>query len=186
MATIATSSPDEPDDEDPERQELRRLLSECVKRLLSGMPPSDAFRPIEDWLAEPRQETERTRRRGLLADEWKCALGPPANQLRWTRSRRTRGAPSQQIDWTKDDKALPSEGVARVSDALSRLASLHPQTAEITYLRFIVGLSLPEIATQTGLEETEVRKHATFARAWLLRELNLHAADPDDREPPAQ
>jgi RNA polymerase sigma factor (sigma-70 family) len=186
MPTIATSSPDEPDDEDRERQELRRLLSECMERLLSGTPPSDAFRPIEGWLVEPTEESERTRRMRLLADELKGAPDPRANQLRRKQRRHSRGVISEQIEWTKDDEALGSEDVARVSDALSNLASLHPRIAETARLRFIAGLSLSEIATRIGVAETEVRKHATFARAWLLRELNLHAADPDDREPPAQ
>lgn len=186
MPAIATASPEDPGDDDRERQELRRLLSECMERLLSGTPPSDAFRPIEDWLVEPTQESERTRRMRLLADELKGAPDPLANQLRRKQRRHSRGVISEQIEWTNDDEALPSEDVARVSDALSKLASLHPRIAETARLRFIARLSLSEIATRIGVAETEVRRHVTFARAWLLRELNLHAAVPDDREPPAQ
>jgi hypothetical protein len=184
MATIATSSPDEPDDEDPERQELRRLLSEWMNWTGEDTRRSEAFRRFMDWLREPIEESDRKRRWRLFAEEWTERLKHLARDI----TRRRRRQP-HDIEWSKDDEALPSEEIARVSDALSKLASLHPRIAETARLRFIAGLSLSETATLTGIEETEVRKHATYARAWLLRELSLDAADPDNpdgREPNAQ
>lgn len=181
MPAIATASPEDPGDDDRERQELRRLLSECVNWTGEDTRRSEAFRRLMDWLREPIEESDRKRRWRFFAEERTEWLKHWARDIARRQPRQT-----HDIEWTNDDEALPSEDVARVSDALSKLASLHPRIAETARLRFIARLSLSEIATRIGVAETEVRRHVTFARAWLLRELNLHAAVPDDREPPAQ
>jgi len=72
---------------------------------------------------------------------------------------------------TADDELI--QGVNEVLDAL---AQLDPRKAEIVKLRFFVGLSFEEIAALLGANERTVRRHWTFAKAWMCRELGIEAS----------
>jgi len=48
-----------------------------------------------------------------------------------------------------------------------------PQKAEIVKLHFFVGLSFEEIAALLGFNERTVRRHWTFAKAWMCKELGI-------------
>jgi hypothetical protein len=60
---------------------------------------------------------------------------------------------------------------ALVHEALDRLAVEDPIKAELIKLRFFVGLGISEAAEVLGLSATTAKRHWTFARAWLRREL---------------
>jgi RNA polymerase sigma factor (TIGR02999 family) len=68
-------------------------------------------------------------------------------------------APAQEIDLVALDRAL------------EKLADLDDQQARIVELRYFGGMSVPETAETLGISEATVKRHWTFARAWLLREL---------------
>jgi len=53
--------------------------------------------------------------------------------------------------------------------ALEALASAHPEYARIVELRFFGGLSVEETADVLDLSPATVKRHWTFAKAWLLR-----------------
>jgi len=53
------------------------------------------------------------------------------------------------------------------------LAEIDSQKAEIVKLRSFVGLCFEEIAALLGLNERTVRRHWTFAKAWMCRELGV-------------
>lgn len=69
-------------------------------------------------------------------------------------------APAQDVDLVALDLAL------------ERLAALDAQQARIVELRYFGGMSVPETADALGISEATVKRHWTFARAWLLRELD--------------
>jgi RNA polymerase sigma factor (TIGR02999 family) len=60
-----------------------------------------------------------------------------------------------------------------VHEALDELAKLDAEKAEIVKLRFFVGLSFEEIAALLGVNERTVRRHWTFAKAWMCKELGI-------------
>jgi RNA polymerase sigma factor (TIGR02999 family) len=60
-----------------------------------------------------------------------------------------------------------------VHEALDELAKLDAGKAEIVKLRFFVGLSFGEIAALLGVNERTVRRHWTFAKAWMCKELGI-------------
>ena len=60
-----------------------------------------------------------------------------------------------------------------VHEALDELAKLDAEKAEIVKLRFFVGLSFAEIAALLGVHERTVRRHWSFARAWMCKELGI-------------
>ncbi len=61
--------------------------------------------------------------------------------------------------------------------ALTKLAIEHEQAARIVELRFFAGLPEKTIAEVTGINERTVRRHWTFAKAWLAREMNPEGSD---------
>lgn len=56
--------------------------------------------------------------------------------------------------------------------ALTKLAIEHEQAARVVELRFFAGLPEKIIAEVMGMNERTVRRHWTFAKAWLAREMN--------------
>lgn len=55
--------------------------------------------------------------------------------------------------------------------ALARLAAIDAQTAEVVELRYFAGLSIDETAELLEVSPATVKRHWTFARAWLFRAL---------------
>lgn len=61
--------------------------------------------------------------------------------------------------------------VLAVSEALDRLATHDPISANLIKLRFFVGLPNTEAAKLLGLSERTAKRTWAYARAWLFREL---------------
>ncbi len=55
--------------------------------------------------------------------------------------------------------------------ALARLAGEHPRLARVVEMRYFAGLELAEIAECLEVSERTLKRDWSFARAWLLREL---------------
>jgi RNA polymerase sigma factor (TIGR02999 family) len=70
------------------------------------------------------------------------------------------------------------ERVLAVHEALGRLAALDPEKAEVVKLRYFVGLSVEETAEALDLSERTVRRHWTFAKAWLFDSIGQEGAAP--------
>ena len=58
-----------------------------------------------------------------------------------------------------------------VDEALERLAAVAPEKARVVELRYFAGLSVEETAAVLEISPATVKRHWTFARAWLFREL---------------
>jgi RNA polymerase sigma factor (TIGR02999 family) len=56
-------------------------------------------------------------------------------------------------------------------EALERLDELSPRTAEVTKLRLLWGLTVPEMAEALDLSVSSVEREWRFARRWLTSEL---------------
>jgi RNA polymerase sigma factor (TIGR02999 family) len=67
-----------------------------------------------------------------------------------------------------------------VDEALTRFASEEPDKAELVKLRFFAGLSTPEAAAVLGISVATAERWWTFARVWLLSELQ---GDEEDSAP---
>jgi RNA polymerase sigma factor (sigma-70 family) len=52
------------------------------------------------------------------------------------------------------------------------LESIDPERAKIVEQRFFAGLTIEEIAAETGVSESTVKRQWRVARAWLLDELS--------------
>lgn len=60
--------------------------------------------------------------------------------------------------------------------ALTRLAAVDPQAAELVLLRVFGGMTIDEVASHLGVSPRTAKRSWTYARAWLGREL---ASDAD-------
>jgi RNA polymerase sigma factor (TIGR02999 family) len=58
-----------------------------------------------------------------------------------------------------------------LDEALTRLAAVEPQAAELVHLRYFAGQTMPAAADLLGLSLRSAHRLWAYARAWLLREL---------------
>jgi DNA-directed RNA polymerase specialized sigma24 family protein len=68
-------------------------------------------------------------------------------------------------------------GVA-LDEALTRLAALNPERADVVKLRFFAGLTMPEVAQALGLSLPTAERYWTSARTWLYAELKEDESAP--------
>jgi RNA polymerase sigma factor (TIGR02999 family) len=91
---------------------------------------------------------------------------------------RSRRAEKHGGGWERVD-LLESDLLTRCSpdhllafdDALAKLAREEPEAAELVRLRIFAGLSLEEAAETLGLSRATGYRQWTYARAWLLAEM---------------
>lgn len=88
-----------------------------------------------------------------------------------------RGRNAVKIDLDRVDVAIDSdeETLLTINDALERLGTQHPEAAQLVKLRFFVGLDYVQAAEALGISERSAKRHWSFARAWLYRELTRSA-----------
>jgi RNA polymerase sigma factor (TIGR02999 family) len=65
----------------------------------------------------------------------------------------------------------PLEDMLSVGEALERLERDHERPAEIVWLRFFAGLTMPEVAELLSISLATAERDWRFARAWLQNEL---------------
>jgi RNA polymerase sigma factor (TIGR02999 family) len=65
----------------------------------------------------------------------------------------------------------PPEQLLALDEALTRLAAEDPRKAELVKLRFFTGLSIEATAEALSISPATAKRWWTFARAWLLREI---------------
>jgi RNA polymerase sigma factor (TIGR02999 family) len=68
--------------------------------------------------------------------------------------------------------------VIQLDEALTRLAEIDPQQAQLVELRFFGGLSIEEAAGVLRVSRTTVKRNWNLSKAWLARE--LRRGDPKD------
>lgn len=85
-----------------------------------------------------------------------------------TRQRRTLDVVEHEL---RDPDLALSEAAQVASAAIEALDLEHPDCAEVARLRFIVGLSLEETATLTGVTSRTVTNRWRFAQCWIRARL---------------
>jgi RNA polymerase sigma factor (TIGR02999 family) len=88
------------------------------------------------------------------------------------------GLARQQLD--PDQLLTPAirEDLLALDEALTRLAAVNPQAAQLVQLRYFAGLSIPEAAQTLGISPRSADRLWAYARAWLHQEMT--GAAPDD------
>jgi RNA polymerase sigma factor (TIGR02999 family) len=83
------------------------------------------------------------------------------------------GGKFQRVDLLDVEVAVtPGDGqIVLLDEALTKLAGIRPQAAEVVQLRFFTGLTIDETAAALSLSPRTARRLWVFARAWLRREM---------------
>ena len=90
------------------------------------------------------------------------------------KQRQKRGGGRQRVPLAEADAVAetPADDLLALDEALARLAAVHPVKAELVKLRYFAGLSEEEAAAALGLSRATASRYWTFARAWLIHELD--------------
>jgi RNA polymerase sigma factor (TIGR02999 family) len=87
------------------------------------------------------------------------------------RGRIKRGGDRQRLNL--DALQLSADDVAddllTLDEALTELASKHPEKAQVVTLRYFAGLTVREAAKALGISAATADRYWTYARAWLYR-----------------
>jgi len=82
---------------------------------------------------------------------------------------------SQPVHISIDDvdiaDTLPEERVLMIDDALQRLQKEDPELGQVVMLKFFGGLTNAEVAEMTGVTERTIQNKWTFAKAWLIKDV---------------
>lgn len=87
-------------------------------------------------------------------------------------SKRGHGVPALALNEGIDFFPERASIVIALDDALTTLATIHPDQARLVELRFYGGMTDEEISTLTGDSVHRVRHQIRIAFAWLHREVN--------------
>jgi RNA polymerase sigma factor (TIGR02999 family) len=87
--------------------------------------------------------------------------------------RERHGGGRQRVDLLADEvaDAQSDEQILILDEALTRLAAVRPEAAQLVSLRFFSGLTVEEAAVVVGTSSRTARRLWLFARAWLRREM---------------
>ncbi len=96
------------------------------------------------------------------------------------KARKKRGGEIREVSLANADLAPPNldfsdeaaDSLASLGEALDRFAKLNKRQSQVVECRFFAGLSVEETALALGISAATVKRDWTFARAWLLREMN--------------
>jgi len=80
------------------------------------------------------------------------------------------------IDDVQIASQVPDEELLAVHEALDKLAAEDPQKAELTKLRYFVGMTFEEAAEVLGISVATAKRHWAYARAWLNTEIQASKA----------
>jgi RNA polymerase sigma factor (TIGR02999 family) len=154
--------------------EATALVHEAYLRLMIPARESESRAPD----VSPGQKRHWDSRRHFFA-----AAAEAMRRILIEKARRKRrqrhGGGLLRVELLEQEVALTpgDERVLVLDDALTRLAAIRPQAAEIVKLRFFSGLSIEEAAPVVGISPRTARRLWVFARAWLRREMERQA-DP--------
>jgi RNA polymerase sigma factor (TIGR02999 family) len=93
------------------------------------------------------------------------------------RGRIRHGAGLRRVDLFDQEVPAPADDgqIVLLDEALTRLAAVRPQAAELVKLRFFSGRTVAEAALILDLSPRTARRLWVFARAWLRREMEQSA-----------
>ena len=168
--------PGEPVDQlvDDTYAELRRLASRYIRR------DRNASVQATDLLHDAYLRLSKTANPAWKDRTHFIAIAAISMRRLLVERARARGADKRgggQVRVTLDDSLFAPVSpvhdldIVALDRALERLAAVDSQQARIVELRYFGGMSVPETAEALEISEATVKRHWTFARAWLLREL---------------
>ncbi len=154
-------------------KELRKLAAHKMAAEPAGQTLQPTALVHEAWLRLVGNEAARFANRSHFIAAAAEAMRRILIDRARSKHQLRHGGDWQRVDLEKVTVAVEDadETVLAVHDALDRLAACEPLEAQIVKLRYFVGMTHQEIATELGLSEPTVRRHWAYARSWLYAEL---------------
>ncbi len=155
-------------------EELRRLAARKMSCEAPGQTLQTTALVHEAWLRLAGADEAKFEGR----DHFFAAAAEAMRQILIDHARRKkslkRGGGAQKLDLDQVDVAARAdeENLLLINEALEKLAREDARAAELTKLRFFVGLTNEEAARALGISERSAKRYWTFARAWLYREIS--------------
>jgi RNA polymerase sigma factor (TIGR02999 family) len=74
---------------------------------------------------------------------------------------------------------MPDEDLLSLDEALTRLAEIDAEAAQLVSLRFFTGLTQAQAAEELGISRSTADRTWVFARAWLFERIRPEVAKSD-------
>jgi RNA polymerase sigma factor (TIGR02999 family) len=156
-------------------QELRRLAAQKLAQEKPGQTLQATALVHEAYLRlVDTEKAQHWNSRGhffaAAAEAMRHVLVDIARRKR--RDKHGGGRQRVQLDEAVPAPSSEAEELLAIDEALARLAPEDPQAASVVKLCYFAGLSVDEAAKSLGISRASAYRHWTFARAWLLQEIN--------------
>src|SRR5215467_2958969 len=154
-------------------EELRKLAAHRMANEAPGQTLQPTALVHEAWLRLVGTENPQFEGRGHFF----AAAAEAMRRILIDRARQKlslkRGAGAKRVNLDELDVAAAADGdtLLVVDEAMAKLGQEDPDSAAFIKLRFFAGLTNAEAAQALGIPERTARRHWSFARAWLFREL---------------
>ena len=157
-------------------QDLRRLAA--LK--MAGQAPGHTLQPTalvhEAWLRlaanQPGQFAGRAHFYAAAAEAMRHILIDSARRKR--AARHGGGQARVDIEDVQIASLVDDDELLAVHDVLDKLSAEDPQKAELTKLRYFVGLTFEEAAEVLGISVATAKRHWAYARAFLYEEIQAN------------
>ena len=158
-------------------EELRKLAAHKMANEAPGQTLQPTALVHEAWLRLVGTENPQFESRGhffaAAAEAMRRILIDRARQK--LSLKRGAGAARVNLEDLEVASAADDDTLLAVDEALTKLAREDPDSAEFIKLRFFAGMTNDEAAQALGIPERTARRHWSFARAWLFREIQRQA-----------
>jgi RNA polymerase sigma factor (TIGR02999 family) len=154
-------------------EELRRLAAHKMSQEPPGQTLQATALVHEAYIrlvgSEARNWNSRTHFFAAAAEAMRRILIDNARR----KQRLKHGGDRKRTDLNNADIAInsPSTDFIALDEALTKLAQEDPVKADLVKLRYFAGLTLEQASDILGLAQTTAKRHWTYARAWLYRQI---------------
>ena len=150
-------------------EELRRLASDKLFHERPGQTLQPTALVHEAWLRLAGSDNQHWEGRTHF-----CAAAAEAmrrilveNARRKQRLKHGGGYERIDLDAVEPVTSLPDEDLLALDEALTQLAEVDAEAAQLVNLRFFTGLTQAQAAEQLGISRSTADRTWVFARAWL-------------------
>jgi RNA polymerase sigma factor (TIGR02999 family) len=153
--------------------ELRRNAAGKIARELPGQTLQPTALVHEAWIRLVGDQNPTFSNRAQFFH----AASEAMRRILIDRARRKRterhGGKYRRVDLEGFDPAAPDadEHLLAVHEVVDKLASVYPVQAQLVKLKYFAGMTNEEVAEIMGISISTVKNYWTFARAWLLNEI---------------
>ena len=152
-------------------EELRRLAAQKMAREVPGQTLQATALVHEAWLrlggGEQPQWQNRAHFFAAAAEAMRRILVEAARRKK--RLKHGGGLERMEVETVELPAPMPDDELLALDEALTQLAQINPEAAELVKLCFFVGLTQEQAAKELGVSISTAERLWAYARAWLFR-----------------